>query len=219
MNAIVYDLELVKRYKKGQLSEIVEIGACKIDLKSQKITDQFQVYISPKSGYIGKSTRKFINMKKEDTKKIIPFAKAMKQFIEWIGADYFLCSWGKDDKIHLIDQCTRNKIKLDWFMNYNDIQHSIGKIIDKNNRNQLGLKTALALTGINPIGKAHRGIDDAINTGELLLKFIDQLELQYNQLSEKEKSHFTQKQKRSRSHSRNPNLLSKSNKKVKISKD
>lgn len=186
MNAIVFDLELIKRYKKEQLSEIVEIGACKVDLESRSIVDQFQIYISPKSGYIGKSTRKFINMKKDDVKNAVPFHIGIPQFLEWLGDKYFLCSWGKDDKFHLINQCVRNKMDLDWLKNYNDIQQQIGRSLNADIKNQLGLKNALDLAGIKPVGRAHRGIDDAINTTELFIKFIDQISLNSNTLSEQE---------------------------------
>ena len=186
MNAVVYDLELIKRFKKGQLSEIVEIGACKVDLQSRGITDQFQIYITPKSGYVAKSTRKFINMTQEDVKKSVPFREAIHQFSTWLGQEYFLCSWGKDDRFHLIDQCIRNRINLDWLKNYNDIQQQIGKFLETKTKNQLGLKNALDLAGIEATGKAHRGIDDAINTAELLIKFLDQVKLQNNNLSAKD---------------------------------
>jgi inhibitor of KinA sporulation pathway (predicted exonuclease) len=198
LDAVVYDLELVKRFRKGQLSEIVEIGACKVDLNSKIITDQFQIYISPKSGYVGKSTRKFINMTKEDVKTAVPFHLGIQQFSEWLGQDYFLCSWGKDDKLHLINQCVRNKINLDWFKNYNDIQQQIGRILTTNAKNQLGLKNALELAGIEPTGKAHRGIDDAINTAELLVKFVDDIKLSSNTLPIKEIAQQYMKCKRSR---------------------
>lgn len=197
LNAVVFDLELVKRFKEGQLSEIVEIGACKVDLQSKKITEKFQIYIIPKSGYVAKSTRKFINMKKEDAKKAVSFHLGIQHFSKWLGKNYFLCSWGKDDKFHLLDQCVRNKINLDWFVNYNDIQQQIGKILTTN-KNQLGLQNALDLAGIRPVGKAHRGIDDAINTAELLIKFIDELHLHTNSLSDKEMTQLYLKYKRSR---------------------
>lgn len=185
LDAIVYDLELIKRFKKGQLSEIVEIGACKIDLNSKKIVDHLQIYITPKSGYVSKSTRKFIKMKKEDLENAVPFHKGIENFIQWLGDSYYLCSWGKDDKSHIINQCVRNKIKLDWFKNYNDIQNTIGKLISTDN-SQLGLKNALQLANIEPTGIAHRGIDDAINTAQLFLRFIDQISLNKNSLSKNE---------------------------------
>jgi inhibitor of KinA sporulation pathway (predicted exonuclease) len=198
MKAVVFDLELVKRFKKGQPSEIVEIGACKVDIASKSIIDQIQIYISPKSGYVAKSTRKFINMKKEDMKKAVPFHLGIQQFAQWLGENYFLCSWGKDDRLHLIDQCARNKINLDWFKNYNDIQQPIGKILMENTKNQLGLKSALDLAGLEPTGMAHRGIDDALNTAALLIKFIDQVNLHTNTLQEKEITQHYMKYKRDR---------------------
>lgn len=185
VDAVVYDLELVKRYKKGQPSEIVEIGACRVDLKAKAITDTFQIYISPGSGYITKSTRAFINMKKEDVKKAVSFHEGIRQFVHWLGKGVYLCSWGKDDKLHLVNQCLRTKISLDWFQNYNDIQQQIGRMLT-GQKAQLGLKNALALTGLEPVGKAHRGIDDAVNTAELLLLFLDKLTLESNVLTAKD---------------------------------
>lgn len=186
MTAVIFDLELMKRFKKGQLSEIVEIGACKVDLKNKQIIDQIQIYVKPKSGYISKTTRKFINMSKEDLKKTIPFRDAIQLFSSWLGTDYFLCSWGKDDKHHMINQCARSKISVDWFINYNDIQKPIGKLISTENQNQIGLKNALDLSEIEVSGKAHRGIDDAINTAHLFIKYIDKIPLQKNTVSKSE---------------------------------
>lgn len=199
LNAVVFDLELVKRFKKGQLSEIVEIGACKVDLNTKEIIDTFQIYILPRSGYITKSTRKFINMEKEALKSSVSFQLGIEKFKEWLGQDYFLCSWGNDDKTHFLDQCTRNKIDLAWLKNYNDIQKQIGKIVNGESKNQLGLKSALEIAEIEPVGKAHRGIDDAINTAQLLIKYVDQIKLETNVLSDQEIAKFrTKKKKRPR---------------------
>jgi inhibitor of KinA sporulation pathway (predicted exonuclease) len=185
VDAVVYDLELVKRFPKGQPSEIVEIGACRVNLETKAVTDTFQIYIAPGSGYITKSTRAFIKMKKEDVKKAVPFHDGIRQFAYWMGDNVYLCSWGKDDKLHLINQCVRNKLSLDWFKNYNDIQQQIGRLLT-GQKPQLGLKNALTLTGIEPVGKAHRGIDDAINTALLLLHFADKITLETNVLTAKD---------------------------------
>lgn len=190
MNAVVFDLELVKRFRKGQPSEIVEIGACKVDLESRQIIDQFQVYISPRKGYIAKSTRTFINMTKKDMLEAVPFRDGIKQFVKWLGEDYYLCSWGKDDRIHLMDECIRKKVSLKWLLNYNDIQKQIGALLREDNRNQLGLQHALELAGIEPVGLAHRGIDDAINTARLMISQLDHLKLQRNEVTDKEIAAF-----------------------------
>jgi inhibitor of KinA sporulation pathway (predicted exonuclease) len=186
LNAIVYDLELVKRFKKGQFSEIVEIGACKVNLDTKSIVDQFQIYTTPKSGYVSKSTRKFIKMKQEDLKNAVPFDTGIQKFASWLGDDYYLCSWGKDDKTHIINQCTRTRVNLDWFKNYNDIQKQISKLLTPENMSQLGLKNALNLADLEPMGIAHRGIDDAINTAQLLIKFIDKISFIRNTVTKNE---------------------------------
>ena len=190
MNAVVFDLELIKRFRKGQPSEIVEIGACKVDLDSRQIIDHFQIYISPRKGYIAKSTRNFINMSKKDMESAVPFREGIRQFVEWLGDDYYLCSWGKDDRIHLIDECIRKKVGLSWLRNYNDIQQQIGALLREDNRNQLGLQNALELANIEPTGLAHRGIDDAINTARLMILLLDRIKLQRNEVTDKEIAKF-----------------------------
>lgn len=186
MNAIVFDLELVKRFRKEQLSEIIEIGACKIQLETGSMLGEFQIYTLPKNGVFSKSTRSFINMSEQDAQQAVPFAEGIRRFAAWLGDDYYLCSWGMDDRVHFISQCVRDHIPLDWLRNYNDIQRPIGKLLTGGGKNQLGLKNALALAGIEPTGKAHRGIDDALNTAELFVKYKDSIELQTNILTEQE---------------------------------
>lgn len=199
MNAVVFDLELVKRFKIGQLSTIVEIGACKVDFATKSIIDQLQIYIAPKGGYVEKSTRAFINMDKEDLKNAVPFQQGIEKFSAWLSKDDYLCSWGKDDRLHIIDECVRKGVILDWFNNYNDIQPQIGKLLLPEVSHQIGLKTALQAAGIEPTGKAHRGIDDAVNTAKLFITFIDKVTLRENEMSAKEISqHFNQKVIRAR---------------------
>ncbi|MEX2416427.1 MAG: 3'-5' exonuclease [Paenibacillaceae bacterium] len=199
MIAVVFDLELVKRSKIGQLSTIVEIGACKVDFATKSIIDQLQIYIAPKGGYVEKSTRAFINMDKEDLKNAIPFHLGIEKFAGWLSKEDYLCSWGKDDRLHIIDECVRKGVTLDWFNNYNDIQPQIGKLLLPEVSHQIGLKTALQTAGIEPTGKAHRGIDDAVNTAKLFITFIDQVTLRKNTMSAKEISqHFKQKVIRTR---------------------
>ncbi|WP_100407940.1 3'-5' exonuclease [Bacillus solitudinis] len=195
MNAIIFDLELMKRFKKGQLSEIVEIGACKVDIHNRNIVDHLQIYISPKRG-ISKSTRKFIKMTEEDVANAVSYQEGIKIFKDWLGEDYYLCAWGKDDKFHLLNQCLRYHMNLNWLRNYNDIQIQISRLLKA--EHALSLKSALALLNIVPTGKAHRGIDDAFNTAELFLRFQPELNLQTNEVTAAERAkHLLKKRKRS----------------------
>jgi len=186
MDAVVFDLELVKRFRKGQPSEIVEIGACRVDLAARSVTRQFQIYVMPQSGHIPKSTRTFIGISKSALESAVPFAEAIRRFADWIGGGCYLCSWGSDDRFHLIDECVRKNVPLDWFNNYNDVQRQIGAVLRPGVKEQLGLRQALELAGIEPVGKTHRGIDDALNTANLLIRYADRLQFMSNSVSEEE---------------------------------
>jgi inhibitor of KinA sporulation pathway (predicted exonuclease) len=137
-------------------------------------------------------------MSKKDMQSAVPFREGIRQFVEWLGSDYYLCSWGKDDRIHLIDECIRKKVGLGWLRNYNDIQQQIGALLREDNRNQLGLQNALELAHIEPTGLAHRGIDDAINTARLLIHLLDRIKLQRNEVTDKEIAQFKLRLQRKR---------------------
>ncbi len=183
MHAVIFDLETTFITRKGQIPEIVEIGACKIDVTMARppAREVFQCYTFPEiRGTIGKSTRKFIGLKEEDMDKFIPFKEGLKEFISWIGKDYYLCSWGNDDKRILIEHCNRFLMSKRWIRNYNDIQNPISQILA--GRRQIKLKDALALSGIEQEGRLHSALTDAINTAKLFVTFKNQINLQKNKI-------------------------------------
>ncbi len=181
MYAVIFDLETTFITRKGQIPEIVEIGATKINLSLPHSPDRevFQCYTFPEvSGRIGKSTRKFIGLKEEDLEKVVPFREGLKDFINWLGEDYYLCSWGMDDRRHLIEHCNRFLLSKRWIKNYNDIQAPISQLLA--GRRQIKLKDALALSGIEQEGRLHSALVDAINTAKLFVAFKDHIKLQKN---------------------------------------
>lgn len=177
MNAIIFDLELNKTFRKGQTTSIVEIGAVKVRLEDMKVLDTFQVYIMPHIG-IRKATIKMIKMTETDIKTAVTPKRALNRFIDWIGEEYYLCCWGNSDKLFLINECVNEGITLKWLKNYNDIQPNISNVLV--NRDQMKLKDAINQSNIAVQGNFHSGLYDAIHTAMLMTKHIDKIRLKRN---------------------------------------
>lgn len=182
MQIIVFDLETTLTFKKDTIPEIIELGACKIDTNKQRVdVDTFQRYTFPEiQQRITERTRKFIGLRKEEMPGFIPFREAFASFLEWIGPDeeYYLCTWGRDDKKLMIEHCARLGITLQWLRNYNDIQPAISRFIA--DRKQISLKDAIDAAGIVQEGRLHSALVDAIHTAHLLIKFNRVVHLEKN---------------------------------------
>lgn len=173
MQIIVFDLETTLTHQKDKIPEIIEIGAAKVmPGKNGVEVDTFQRYTFPAiERRITERTRKFIGLDKENMPTFIPFRKAFASFMEWIGEDpdYYLCTWGKDDKRLMIEHCARFGLDFSWLRNYNDIQPPISMLLA--DRKQMSLKEAIDTAGIVQEGRLHSALVDAIHTAHLLIKF------------------------------------------------
>jgi len=182
MQIIVFDLETTFTYKKNMVPEIIELGAVKIDTKANQVdVDTFQRYVSPEIQHtISDRTMKFIGLNREDMPEFIPFREAFIQFLQWMELenDYYLCTWGRDDKKLMIEHCARFGLELNWLRNYNDIQPDISTLLS--DRQQMSLKDAIEAAGIIQEGRLHSALVDAIHTAHLLIKFNKKIQLKKN---------------------------------------
>ena len=166
MLAIVYDLEMTVTRKKGQISEIIELGAVKVGTQDGHpvILDQFQSFVKPTlSQKITMDTTSFTGIRQEDVSQADSLQDVLDRFVAWIDTDdYALCSWGQDDKTQFIKECRQKK----------------------SGNQQIGLKAALEQLQIEFVGNHHRAIDDAYNTALVYMHYADQIELEHNQTSD-----------------------------------
>ncbi|MED4584404.1 3'-5' exonuclease [Brevibacillus choshinensis] len=182
MQIIVFDLETTLTHQKDKIPEIIEIGAAKVVTGKNGVeVDTFQRYTFPAiERRITERTRKFIGLDKENMPTFIPFRTAFASFLEWIGddQDYYLSTWGMDDKRLMIEHCARFGLDFNWMRNYNDIQPPISMMLA--DRKQMSLKDAIDAAGIVQEGRLHSALVDAIHTAHLLIKFNKQVHLANN---------------------------------------
>jgi sporulation inhibitor KapD len=182
LQIIVFDLETTLTYQRDKIPEIIEIGAAKVvPGKNGVEVDTFQRYTFPAiERRITERTRKFIGLDKENMPTFIPFRRAFAEFMKWIGndSDYYLCTWGQDDKRLMIEHCARFGLDFNWMRNYNDIQPPISMLLA--DRKQMSLKEAIDTAGIIQEGRLHSALVDAIHTAHLLIKYNKTVHLKEN---------------------------------------
>ncbi|RKN74129.1 3'-5' exonuclease [Paenibacillus ginsengarvi] len=184
MQYIIYDLEFTVTRSNRQSARIIEIGAVKAseDEDGVRITDRFQTCVRPggKSG-LSKETTEFTGIRPEDISGAPDFRDAAEQLVSWIGEDeYYLCSWGPDDKYQLLRHCRDSGFRTDWIRNHNDLQQQFSRQNATETFRQIGLKHALELTELSFEGSQHRALDDALNTAALFIHNFRQFTLQQN---------------------------------------
>ncbi|QJD83714.1 3'-5' exonuclease [Cohnella herbarum] len=191
MTIIVYDLEMTVRRKKGQIAEIIEIGAAKVRLVDDvpQIIETFQSFVKPMIvPQLTADTTAFTGITQDDVNGAGTLEQVVREYTEWMGSDeYFLCAWGPDDLRQLVQECRQHQIATDWIVNHNNLQKMLSKIYKLEKHQQMGLKPALEMLEIPFSGSHHRAMDDAINTAHILVKLFDQFQFKRNKLSDEAK--------------------------------
>ena len=186
MSYIVYDLEMTVRRKKGQIAEIIEIGAVKVDVEDRMphIVSSFQTFVKPSiAPRLSADTTAFTGISQQDVTEAPTLPDAIRAFTEWIGPDeYYLCAWGPDDLRQLVQECRQHGIALDWIVNHNNLQQMLSKAFKLDKHQQMGLKNAMEMLEIPFSGSHHRALDDAMNTARIMIKIFDKLSFKRNKL-------------------------------------
>ncbi|WP_276356361.1 3'-5' exonuclease [Cohnella caldifontis] len=188
MSYIVYDLEMTVRRKRGQVAEIIEIGAVKLALDggAPVVASTFQSFVKPVVvPTLTPDTTAFTGISQQDVGAAGTLEEVVREFAGWMGPEeYFMCAWGPDDLRQLVQECRQHGISTDWIVNHNNLQKMLSKIYKLDKHQQLGLKNALEMLEIPFSGSHHRALDDALNTAQILIKLFDKLQFKRNKISE-----------------------------------
>lgn len=179
MDYIILDLEATCwENDRSKQNEIIEIGAVKVS--GLKIVGEFQQFINP---VINPILTDFCNnltsIKQSDVDAAKSFPEVLKEFQDWIGKDYVLCSWGFYDRKQFEKDCAFHKLYTKWLDPHISLKHQHAELKNVKSLNTqlegsrgLGLGRALLLEGFHFDGTPHRGIDDAKNIAKIFTKYF-----------------------------------------------
>ena len=177
---LVIDLEMCKvprdyRSKSYRYAnETIQIGAVLLDDSFKRIGTLCQ-YVHPEHGVIDYFIENLTGIKNSQVKKAPKLDEALIHMIDWLGErDYKIYAWSESDRNQLLHEIKAKNMtdeRIHAFMkaeNWIDYQDVFTKRFELSR--QLSLEEALGRAEIEPEGKFHDGLDDAVNTAYLIEK-------------------------------------------------
>lgn len=180
MNYLVIDLEMCKvpqlyrnkTYKYAH--EIIQVGAVLLDQEFKQIATLCQ-YVRPQYGVLDHFISQFTGIQNKQLKYAPILEEVLKHMIHWIGKrEYQVFAWSDNDYWQLEREIRCKNIEDEQVMNFMDRERWIDYQSVFVNRYEftraIGLDEALLLCDIEPDGRFHNGLDDAINTAKIIEK-------------------------------------------------
>jgi len=154
-----------------QPSEIIEIGACFLDVKTGERSNKTSYIVRPKQSTVSAFCSSLTTLTQADVDKGIPFINAINKFKHDFGlASRVWGSWGDYDRKMLISECSKHGIDYPLKQTHLNIKtlHALKNKLSK----ELGLGAAITNLAWVFDGTQHRGADDAWNIAAVLWELI-----------------------------------------------
>jgi DNA polymerase III epsilon subunit-like protein len=174
---IVFDVEAnARRYKTEKPQEIIEIGAVIISNRPLK-NSTFSMLV--KTNYkLDKFAQKITGIDQDEISDAQKFPIVINEFIKWIGDDYNLVSWGKEDIRFLFQDCKLHNIDTEWIKNYIDLQEEFMKFYELPGDKHPSLDTALEMLNLLKGLESHRALNDAYKASKILVCLMSKTDFQ-----------------------------------------
>jgi len=149
-------------------SEVIEIGACLLDIKTSKIEHEAETLVKPKFSRIDDyCTEKTGISQYEAEEKGIPFLE-MCAFIkeEFDTSKYAWASYGDFARVLIQRQCSKHHVWIPFGKTYINVKYLFALI--NHFETQVGLYKALEIANLNFVGDQQMALNEAINSAYLL---------------------------------------------------
>lgn len=177
---LVIDLEMCKvprDYRSKSYpyaNETIQIGAVLLDAEFKRIGTLSQ-YIHPEYGVIDYFIEKLTGIRNSQVKKAPKLQEALLRMMDWVGErEYKIYAWSESDRDQILHEIKAKKIedsRIHAFMDevkWIDYQEVFTERFELSRK--ISLEEALGRAEIEPEGRFHDGLDDAVNTGYLIEK-------------------------------------------------
>lgn len=168
---IVFDIERNFRpYQSNAPTEVIDIGAIKVDASTMSIVDVFTSLVNP-TAPLSRHTTKLTGISKQELKGTEKFPHVIERFREFVGEEYMFVTWGKEDYSFLTEDCVRHDVECPDLGKERrfDLQRFVFNAYEELFPHQPGLKFAVEQLGLEWEGEQHRAFDDAKNTANIFL--------------------------------------------------
>lgn len=169
---IVLDLEATcshdNRISRSNM-ETIEIGVAVVQLETFEMIDTFQLYIHPVvTPTLTNFCTELTGIAQETVDGAQTFGMAIENYRTWLASFTDMvawCSWGNYDKGQLeLDYARHNVTDLHMNLPHFNLKNMFGEAVQQK---RMGLGRAIKYVGAKFEGRAHSGVDDAINISRL----------------------------------------------------
>lgn len=173
---VVVDLEATcwdnEEERGNQKQEIIEIGACFLNLKTMEPEKKRSYLIRPRYSSISSFCTELTTITTELLEKYGQyFDEAINTFKKDFGIKHRTwCSWGAYDRVQFERNCRLYKVKYPFGRNHFNLKNLYSLRFSLSD--ELGMAKALEHAGIELEGTHHRGCDDAWNIAKLAAKVL-----------------------------------------------
>jgi len=155
-------------------SEIIEIGAIRIDGETFEITGHIEDFVKPH--FFPKQaaeSMEFCMITEADMENAIDFSDMLGQIASlYVPGETYFVSWGNADYSVIKKNCERHMLP-NPILPEDCLDLAEAYKMFKGERNTPGLHKAVEDLNIIDEGFGHTAFDDAVNTGKVLIKLIE----------------------------------------------
>jgi inhibitor of KinA sporulation pathway (predicted exonuclease) len=174
---LVIDVESTcwdRRPPAGQISEIIEIGICTVDLASLERRDKQAIMVKPARSEISQFCADLTGI----TPDMVQDGVSLKEAVEVLSrqyraADRLFASWGDYDRGQFQRNCRHYGLEYPFGPTHLNVKNlfSIAFGLPR----ELGIDAAFNTLGLTMEGRHHRGVDDAWNIAHLFCLLLKRM--------------------------------------------
>lgn len=158
-------------FPEGESKEIIQIGACLLDLGRDEIKNKKSYIVRPYDSKISEYCSQLTGITWDTAKFGMRFDHARNKMCKDFGTKSKVwAAWGEGDRLEFEKACVRWNIEYpfsDEFLNINTLFSMKYKV-----KSRINLKRALEMCDLKFEGQPHRADDDAFNTARILREIL-----------------------------------------------
>jgi inhibitor of KinA sporulation pathway (predicted exonuclease) len=158
----------------GEMSEIIEVGVCTLDLVTLQRGERRGILVQPQRSQVSAFCTRLTTLTQEAVNRGVMLAEAVRILIdEYASQERLFASWGDYDR----NQFQRNCRAYDLHYPFGPTHLNVKTLfaISLGLTKEVGIDDALAKYGLPLEGTHHRGVDDAWNAAHALALLLKRL--------------------------------------------
>ncbi len=151
---------------RGQISEIIEVGLCVVDLQLLQRVDRVSMMVKPERSEVSPFCSQLTSITPDMVRAAPPLAEVVRVLRDrYRSADRLMASWGDYDRNQFTRNCCTYDIKYPFGPTHLNIKTLFSAALGL--PREVGVPAACRQVGLTMEGTHHRGGDDAWNIARL----------------------------------------------------